>query len=150
MAKQQSLSPKDMSKVLQFLYTGKVNSEGEGRAVKHMLDSTVTLRDVVTIVKAFNAAQSHTMTIIMEQLQIQSKVLEQLGAKPEDFNKAAEELAAETKAMQEQLAKEEDETEQEEQEQEEEPETNKEVKKEEKSKKAHKKSHKKSAKKDNE
>jgi hypothetical protein len=104
---QDPISQEDMSTYLNYLLTGEVKDDKHAKDLRKLSRRTVTLSDVTVLVKVMMQHQDKTITQLMDAVQIQSRVLEKLGATDEifeaaqkDYNKVIADMQKELEAKQ--------------------------------------------------
>lgn len=100
---QDPMATKELYDYLTFFFTKEVNDEKHAKRIKQLARRTVTLSDVVVVVKALTEHQDNAIVQLMDKLQIQERVLKQLNATDEHFIKAQEEYLAALKEKEEAL-----------------------------------------------
>lgn len=100
---QDAISVEDLHEYLTFVLTNQVKDRKHAKELQRLSRRTVTLSDVVTILKALTQHQDDAIVQLMDKIQIQELVLLRLGATEEIFKEAKEEYADILKAQQEAL-----------------------------------------------
>lgn len=88
---QNAISTEDMHTYINFLLTNDVQSEEHAKEINRISKLIVTLTDVTLLVKVMQQKQDNVMGQMMEAIQVQSRVLEKLGATEEMFSEAEHE-----------------------------------------------------------
>lgn len=98
---QEPMKTKELYDYLQFFFTKEVEDEKHAKRIKMLARRTVTLSDVVVVVKALTEHQDNAIIQLMDKLQVQERVINQLGATDEHFIQAQEDYLAALKEREE-------------------------------------------------
>ena len=85
------MKTKELYDYLQFFFTKEVKDEKHAKRISMLAKRTMTLSDVVVVIKALTEHQDNAIIQLMDKLQVQERVLKQLNATDEHFTKAQEE-----------------------------------------------------------
>jgi len=100
---QDPIKTKDLQEVLTYAVTQEVADEKAAKRIKRLAKRTVTVTDVVAIVKGMTAHHDQFITQLMDKVQIQERVLIKLGATDETIQEATKEYYEELNAKREEL-----------------------------------------------
>lgn len=98
---QEPMKTKELYDYLTFFFSKEVKDDKHAKRISMLAKRTVTLSDVVVIVKALTEHQDNAIVQLMDRVQIQERVLKQLNASDEHFIKAEEEYQAALKEREE-------------------------------------------------
>lgn len=100
---QEPMKAKELHDYLTFFFSKEVKDEKHAKRLKLLAKRTVTLSDVVVIVKALTQHQDDAIIQLMDKLQIQERVIRKLQATDEHFIEAEQEYFAILKEREEAL-----------------------------------------------
>lgn len=99
MSSQQPMSAEDLNNYLTYAITHEIKDEKHQQQLSKLSKRLTTMSDVFAICKALEQPQEHVIGQLMDAIQIQDRVLRNLGATPDMFIKAQEEHNGELKKM---------------------------------------------------